>query len=111
MILYPKGYFDKVSDISLDYLNKNNIKGLILDVDNTLIDDYRNISDQTYIQDLLEKYQNEVLYDQETAYNNLDQEYRNARFGSYENFTAYANQNIIRNVKLKLSKYQINTYE
>ncbi len=47
MILYPKGYFDKVSDISLDYLNKNNIKGLILDVDNTLIDYYKNISDET----------------------------------------------------------------
>ena len=47
MILYPKGYFDKVSDISLDYLNKNNIKGLILDVDNTLIDYYRNISEET----------------------------------------------------------------
>ena len=82
-----------------------------IEENDTNIYDYRNISDQTYIQDLLEKYQNEVLYDQETAYNNLDQEYRNARFGSYENFTAYANQNIIRNVKLKLSKYQINIYD
>ena len=47
MILYPKGYFKKVSEISLEYLKQNNIKGLILDVDNTLIDYYRNMTDDT----------------------------------------------------------------
>ena len=47
MIFYPKGYFNKVSEISLEYLKENNIKGLILDVDNTLIDYYRNISEET----------------------------------------------------------------
>lgn len=38
MILYPNKYFDKITDISVQFLNKNNIKALILDVDNTLID-------------------------------------------------------------------------
>lgn len=47
MIFYPKGYFNKVSEISLEYLKENNIKGLILDVDNTLIDYYKNISADT----------------------------------------------------------------
>lgn len=47
MIFYPKGYFKKVSEISLEYLKENNIKGLILDVDNTLIDYYRNMSEET----------------------------------------------------------------
>ena len=47
MIFYPKGYFNKVSEISVEYLKENNIKGLILDVDNTLIDYYRNISEET----------------------------------------------------------------
>ena len=47
MIFYPKGYFNKVSEISLEYLKENSIKGLILDVDNTLIDYYRNISEET----------------------------------------------------------------
>lgn len=37
MILYPNEYLDSVKDITLELLNKNNIKGLILDVDNTLI--------------------------------------------------------------------------
>ena len=47
MIFYPKGYFNKVSEISLEYLKENNIKGLILDVDNTLIDYYKNMSEDT----------------------------------------------------------------
>lgn len=36
-MLYPKEYLNSVKDISLELLEKNNIKGLILDVDNTLI--------------------------------------------------------------------------
>lgn len=47
MIFYPKGYFKKVSEISIEYLKENKIKGLILDVDNTLIDYYKNISEET----------------------------------------------------------------
>jgi len=46
MILYPKGYFNKVSDITIEYLIENNIKGIILDVDNTLIDYYKNLSEE-----------------------------------------------------------------
>lgn len=38
MKLYPKFYLKSVKNIDDDLLKKNNIKGLILDVDNTLID-------------------------------------------------------------------------
>lgn len=44
MILYPKLYCKSVTEIDIDFLNDNNIKGLILDVDNTLIDLDRNMS-------------------------------------------------------------------
>lgn len=43
MIFYPDYYCDKVTDITIDLLKKNNIKGMILDVDNTLIDFDRNL--------------------------------------------------------------------
>lgn len=43
MILYPNLYCKNVTSITIDMLNKNNIKGLILDVDNTLIDIDRNM--------------------------------------------------------------------
>lgn len=38
MIIYPKDYFKRVTGITYEYLVQHNIKGLILDVDNTLID-------------------------------------------------------------------------
>ena len=43
MILYPDIYLDSVKEITYELLKKRNIKGLILDVDNTLIDYYKNM--------------------------------------------------------------------
>lgn len=38
MIFYPNIYLNNVKEITLKLLKENNIKGLLLDVDNTLID-------------------------------------------------------------------------
>ena len=38
MIFYPNIYLNNVKEITIELLNKNNIKGILLDVDNTLID-------------------------------------------------------------------------
>ena len=46
MILYPKVYIKTVEQITIDFLKKNEIKALILDVDNTLIDYNRNLSNK-----------------------------------------------------------------
>lgn len=43
MILYPKLYLKSVTQITMEFLKHNNIKGLILDVDNTIIDIDRNM--------------------------------------------------------------------
>ncbi len=43
MKLYPKMYLKNVKDITIEFLKSNNIKGLILDVDNTLIDYDKNL--------------------------------------------------------------------
>lgn len=45
MKIYPDLYLDSVKNINPTLLKKNNIKGLILDVDNTLIDYYRNMQE------------------------------------------------------------------
>ena len=45
MLIYPNAYLKNVQKITIDFLNKNNIKALILDVDNTLIDYYKNLSE------------------------------------------------------------------
>ena len=54
MLFYPDFYCDNVRDVKLDFLKQNNIKGIILDVDNTLIDYYRQFEDGTveWIQEL-----------------------------------------------------------
>ncbi len=38
MIFYPNAHFDRVDQISIQFLFKNKIRALILDMDNTLID-------------------------------------------------------------------------
>ncbi len=38
MKIYPKLYCKKVTDIPVDYFNENDIKAVLLDVDNTLLD-------------------------------------------------------------------------
>ena len=38
MLIYPDKYLINVKEITIDFLKENNIKGLILDIDNTLID-------------------------------------------------------------------------
>lgn len=43
MVLYPKEYFKSVKDISVEFLEIHHIQGLILDVDNTLLDYDKNI--------------------------------------------------------------------
>ena len=45
MNIYPKVYLNKVEEITINFLIENKIKALILDVDNTLIDYYKNLSD------------------------------------------------------------------
>ena len=44
-MIYPDYYCDKVTDITLELLRENGIKGVILDVDNTLIDFDENLLD------------------------------------------------------------------
>ncbi|MCI9087349.1 MAG: YqeG family HAD IIIA-type phosphatase [Clostridia bacterium] len=43
MILYPKLYLNSVTELTIEILAKHHLKGLILDVDNTLIDINRNM--------------------------------------------------------------------
>ena len=47
MILYPKANFNNVREINIEFLRKNKINALILDVDNTLIDYDKNLEEGT----------------------------------------------------------------
>lgn len=45
MIIYPNAHFDKVEQITAEFLQNHKIKALILDVDNTLIDYQRKMEE------------------------------------------------------------------
>lgn len=47
MKLYPDAYFKNVREIKIDFLKKNKLKALVLDVDNTLIDYDRKLLKET----------------------------------------------------------------
>lgn len=47
MLLYPKMYVTNVKKITIELLRKNKIQGLILDIDNTLIDFDKNLLEGT----------------------------------------------------------------
>ena len=57
MLLYPKFYCKNIKEVDIEKLNENNIKGILLDVDNTLIDlDHRLLdSSVEWCKDLKEK--------------------------------------------------------
>ena len=44
MNIYPNAYLKSVQQITIQFLEEHKIKALILDVDNTLIDYYKNLS-------------------------------------------------------------------
>ena len=67
--------------------------------------EFNNISESTYVSDLFSKYKEEILFNTNFAYNNLDEEYRNKRFGSLEEFNKYVKRNVKNNVTMKVSKY------
>lgn len=46
MNLYPKELLNKVEEITIEFIKKNKLKALILDVDNTLIDYHKNLSQE-----------------------------------------------------------------
>ena len=48
MLLYPNEYFDKIEKITIEYLQKNKIKALILDMDNTLINYKKEMPEKIY---------------------------------------------------------------
>lgn len=67
--------------------------------------EFNNISESTYVSDLFSKYKEEILFNTNFAYENLDEEYRNKRFGSLEEFNKYVKSNVKNNVTMKVSKY------
>lgn len=70
---------------------------------------YDNIirEDEEIILDYFNQYKTALIYDKEEAYEMLDKEYREKRFGSVQNFVSYVNKNIKEMYLVTLDKYLV----
>lgn len=117
MVKSNNGTFSVLLD---DYVKNNYSKaeeGEKISYGNTTIDnngvntcDFDAISDQTYMKMLLEKYRQEALYFPDVAYENLNDDYKQKKFGNVENFKEYV-QNRGLDEELEVSSYSTNVYD
>ena len=110
-VIYPQKYLEENNlinlkagdtiDISIDSVEKNNFNSY----------KYKNIDTQTIAIDYFEDYKYKLNNDIEDLYNSLDEEYRNKRFGSVDNFNEYVNKNFEELNGAVFSEYLVNNLE
>lgn len=100
---------DEYADISVG--DKKSLSDT--EIEKTVYNQYtfENIDDTKVIEDFLEKYRDMILYNREEAYNLFDEEYRNKRFGNYETFSKYVDNNLQDIAKLSFTQYLVNNYD
>lgn len=69
---------------------------------------YLMLSDLEMAQKYFNKYKEQIVYYPEEAYNYMDEEYRNKRFGTIENFKKYIKENQEELNKIYFNKYLVN---
>ena len=72
---------------------------------------YETISEETYILDMFNEFKTDMMYDYETAYERLNEEYKQKRFETYEKFETYATEHIRNSVVMQLNQYQVNEFD
>ena len=78
---------------------------------NSNIFEYESITDEEYITDIFNQYKQNLIYNRQLAYEQLDEEYREKRFPTFDAFEQYAEENSRRSVLMEIEKYQKNTYD
>lgn len=66
------------------------------------------IDDETMATTYFNRYKNELLENPEKAYKELDEEYRDKRFGNYENYKKYIEDNFEYICNMNLKEFSIN---
>ena len=104
--IIPQEYVEKnYKDIEIGKGIDINVPESIPENDNNTFR-YKKTSEETYVQDLFAKLKDEIKYYPELAYNNLDEEYRNKKFESLEDFKKYINNNEEKYSKMQVKEYQ-----
>lgn len=72
---------------------------------------YARVTDENIVKGYLQLYKNLALKNPKKAYEKLDKEYREKRFGNYEKFILYINENSEDISNIEATSYLINRYE
>lgn len=106
-----KNYMDKMD------IKKENMIGKTVEqaIQNIEINEYNtynipDISDATYIQELFENYKTYLAILPNKAYEMLDNEFKQKRFGNIQNYKIYIDNYSSHLFNMELSKYKINHY-
>ena len=92
---------DKIEE-EIKEINKNNYNN---------IDTVNGLGDKEIMTFYFQQYNLNILYNTENAFNMLDKEYSEKRFGTYENFVNYINDNKEKIEKSFIQKYKIEKFK
>lgn len=103
--IIAKGY-DK-----LELNSKNKIE--LSNVVNNTFNNYSpmTVSEVTYIEDMFEDYRYSMLYNRERAYALLDNETKNVKFNTFEEYNKYVKENLKDMVTMKIETYNVTEQE
>lgn len=73
--------------------------------------DFESVSDATYVGDIIRTYKDNIKFNLEEVYNNLDSEYKEKRFENLESFKEYASEKAEEVKTLRVEKYQKERYD
>ncbi len=68
---------------------------------------YRTISEENYIKELFTQLKNELLYDKESAYEHLNEEYRTKRFATLDEFNSFVTSKEEEYKAMALAQYEV----
>ena len=110
--LILQDYIDE-KQISIDEGEEFNIQlGKNIESNQYNMIEYRNISDEVYIEELVENLRKMALYDKELLYQHLNQDYSKKRFDtSYDIFQNFMKENMNNFIKMSIKSYQKNQYD
>ena len=104
--IYPSGY-----DYNIE-LGKE-LKIDIEEIKNIVYNSYKfNLTnDETFAKELFKDYQNRLMYDLDSAYEHLDEEYKTKKFENVQEFKEYINNNFYRFINANITKYQVEYFD
>lgn len=110
--IYPEEYLKKykVDELNVgEHIEEKNIDKIEKNSNNTFT--YRNIKDNEIALEYFYNYKYLMMYNEESAYEILDKEYRNNRFKNIQNYKKYISENYDILKQCSAVKYQVNGNE